>query len=161
MSGSLRPSAGYIGRGVTAKSAELYMLYHQKSFAQVNAGSRCLRRVPDLLARHERVGLPPQPNLGEIAKVPAVADDAVLARQSPVVNVDCTEQVTAGVMVRSGAQRRSLAPALDRCGACVAEQLVRQPDDVENHGRAHAGASSGRRDGVCPRSTELPSKSCR
>ena len=42
MSGILRPSAGYIGRGVTAKSAELYMLYHQNSLAQVNARSRCL-----------------------------------------------------------------------------------------------------------------------
>src|SRR5260370_4355812 len=39
MSGSLRPSAGYIGRGVSAKSAVEYMLYHQNSLAQVNDGS--------------------------------------------------------------------------------------------------------------------------
>jgi len=41
-SGTLRPSAGYCGRGVTAKSAVEYMLNHQKSFAQVKAGSRFL-----------------------------------------------------------------------------------------------------------------------
>jgi hypothetical protein len=40
MSGSLRPSAGYIGRGVTVKLAVETMLYHQKRLAQVNDGSR-------------------------------------------------------------------------------------------------------------------------
>ena len=40
MSGSLRPSARYMGRGVTAMSALEYMLYHQNSLAQVKAGSR-------------------------------------------------------------------------------------------------------------------------
>ncbi len=40
MSGIFRPSAGYIGRGVTDQVAVLCMLYHQKSLAHVNAGSR-------------------------------------------------------------------------------------------------------------------------
>src|SRR5258707_15637458 len=40
MSGSLRPSAGYIGLGVTAMSALEYMLYHQNSLAHVKDGSR-------------------------------------------------------------------------------------------------------------------------
>ena len=31
-------SAGYIGRGVIDQSAVEYMLYHQKSFAQVKPG---------------------------------------------------------------------------------------------------------------------------
>ena len=35
---TLRPSAKYIGRGVIDQSADEYMLYHQKSFAQVNPG---------------------------------------------------------------------------------------------------------------------------
>src|SRR6266478_4615617 len=39
MPGIFRPSAGYIGRGVTLQSALEYMLYHQKSFAQVSPGS--------------------------------------------------------------------------------------------------------------------------
>src|ERR1043166_6185603 len=38
MSKTLRPSAGYIGRGVIDQSAVEYMLYHQKSFEQVNPG---------------------------------------------------------------------------------------------------------------------------
>ena len=40
----MRPSALYIGRGVTEKSAVEYMLYHQNMFAQVSDGSR-LRAV--------------------------------------------------------------------------------------------------------------------
>src|SRR5688500_235205 len=36
MSGSLRPSAGYIGRGVTVKSAVEYIAYHQQMLAHVN-----------------------------------------------------------------------------------------------------------------------------
>ena len=35
MSKILRPSAGYMGRGVMVQSAVEYMLYHQKSLAQV------------------------------------------------------------------------------------------------------------------------------
>src|ERR1044071_10248318 len=38
-SGSLRPSAVYIGRGVIETSADEYILYHQKSFAARKAGS--------------------------------------------------------------------------------------------------------------------------
>src|SRR5919202_5468575 len=40
--GSLRPSAGYIGRGVTAQSTDEYMLNHQHTLAQVKSGSRVL-----------------------------------------------------------------------------------------------------------------------
>ena len=38
MSKILRPSAGYLGRGVMLQSAVEYMLYHQKSLAQVKEG---------------------------------------------------------------------------------------------------------------------------
>src|SRR5262245_29786158 len=41
-SGSFRPSAVYIGRGVTEKSAPEYILYQKKSFAVVKPGSRRL-----------------------------------------------------------------------------------------------------------------------
>ena len=40
--GILRPSAGYIGRGVALKSTLEYMLYHQNRLAQVKPGSRRL-----------------------------------------------------------------------------------------------------------------------
>ena len=39
MSKTFLPSAGYIGRGVMLQSAVEYMLYHQKSFAQVKPGA--------------------------------------------------------------------------------------------------------------------------
>ena len=39
MSGIFRPSAGYIGRGVTDQSAVLYMLYQKNSLAVVKSGS--------------------------------------------------------------------------------------------------------------------------
>src|SRR5580693_839681 len=39
MSKNLRPSAGYMGRGVMDQSAVEYILYHQKSLAQVKPGS--------------------------------------------------------------------------------------------------------------------------
>src|SRR5262245_48706945 len=41
-SGSLRPSDGYIGRGVTAQSTDEYMLYHQHTLAQVKLASLAL-----------------------------------------------------------------------------------------------------------------------
>src|SRR5688572_732431 len=41
-SGIFRPSAVYIGRGVTDQSAPEYMLYQKKSFAVLKLGSRRL-----------------------------------------------------------------------------------------------------------------------
>jgi hypothetical protein len=38
-------------------------------------------RVPDFLAGNQPVGLPPKPDLHEVAKQPAIGDDAVLAWQ--------------------------------------------------------------------------------
>src|SRR4051812_18942398 len=99
MSGSLRPSAGYIGRGVTAKSAELYMLYHQKSLAEVNERSRFLAashtfspatRALDCLHSHTSA---------RSRKYQPLATMPCDEGKSPVKNVDCAEQVTAGVMV--------------------------------------------------------------
>src|SRR3954466_9856215 len=46
MSKTLRPSAGYMGRGVIDQSAVEYMLYHQKSFAQVKPASLCRPGAP-------------------------------------------------------------------------------------------------------------------
>src|SRR5262252_8288997 len=74
MSGSLRPSAGYMGRGVHVVPPE--------QLRAAKRGVTLLGCVPDLLARHEVIRLAPQPHLAEIAEVPAVADDPVLARQA-------------------------------------------------------------------------------
>ena len=80
-----------------------YMLNHQKSLAQVNVGSR--RRPSPRPSRPAPAGStaartsPPQ-----IAEEPAVADDAVSRGSVPVRNVACTEQVTAGMTARIGAQ---------------------------------------------------------
>src|SRR4051812_11796290 len=116
MSGSLRPSAGYMGRGVIAMSAEEYMLYHQNSFAQVNDASR-LRAASQIFSpstsrldwRHSQISersrkyhpLPTMPcSRGKV----------------PVTKVDCTVVVTAGVTVRRLRTVPCFASA-PRCGA--------------------------------------------
>ncbi len=51
---------------------------------QIGGGERriaSLAGLPDLLAGHQPVGLPPQPDLHEIAEQPAIGDDAMVARQ--------------------------------------------------------------------------------
>ena len=97
-----------------------------------------------------------------------------------MTSVDCTEQVTAGRIVRSGRQAPSRARAA-RLGVCLADELAGQPDDVEDERPVH-GVRSGRAGGAAaapagqspgwparpgapltrgawPRRTELPSNS--
>ncbi len=53
---------------------------------ELGAGERRiepLRRVPQPFAVHQMVRLAPEPHFGEVAEIPAVRDDAMLARQSP------------------------------------------------------------------------------
>src|SRR5207244_1049737 len=45
------------------------------------AGDLAARGFPDLFAGDETVRLPPEPDLRQVAEVPAVADDAMLPRQ--------------------------------------------------------------------------------
>src|SRR6266851_4065653 len=99
MSGILRPSAGYIGRGVTAKSAELYMLYHQKSFAQVNEPSRFLAVSQIFSPPTSRLDCRHSHTSARSRKYQPLATTPCPEGKRPVRNVDCTEQVTAGVMV--------------------------------------------------------------
>ena len=61
-----------------------YMLYHQKSFAQVNFGFALAQFVPDFSAVDEVVGLFPKLDFGQFAIIPAVGDDAVLRGVLPV-----------------------------------------------------------------------------
>src|SRR3954468_21262088 len=93
-----------MGRGVTAKSAALYMLYHQNSCAQVKVASR--RRAASqifspptsaLFCRHSQTS-------ANSRKYQPLATHPCSLGRSPVVNVAWTEQVTAGVIVLSGLQ---------------------------------------------------------
>ncbi len=107
------------------------------AFADVNARVAALRLVPDLVAVHQLIGLAPQPHLRQVAEVPAVADDAVLASACcPVTNVDCTEHVTAGRIVVSGRSAPASRNA-SRFGVCSPISSGVRPDDVEHHGRVH------------------------
>ena len=58
----------------------LYMLNHQNIFAQVNDGSRRRAVSQTFSPATSWFGLPPEHHLREVAEVPAVADDAVVAR---------------------------------------------------------------------------------
>ena len=119
------------------------MLYHQNSLAQVKRGSRRLRRVPDLLAARRAGSTAARATTSrEVAEVPAVADDAVLARQrARSMNVDCTVQVTAG-SDRCASGRSAPARASARGAACASPSSSRrQPDDVEDE---RCGASTRR-----------------
>src|SRR5258708_25049848 len=100
MSGILRPSAGYIGRGVTAKSAELYMLYHQKSFGQVNDASRFLAASQIFSPPTRALDCRQNQTSARSRKYQPLATTPCSEGKRPVKKVDCTEQVTAGVMVR-------------------------------------------------------------
>src|SRR6187399_2695305 len=102
MSGSFRPSAGYNGRGVTDHVALLYMLYHQKSLAQVKAGSR--------RAAASQIFSPPirwfdwrqnQISARSRKYQPLATAPCVLGK-APVTMLDCAVQVTAGSTVASG-----------------------------------------------------------
>ena len=88
------------------------------------------------------VRLPPQPDLGQIAEVPAVGDDAVLAGGSPVRIVDWAEQVTAG---SDRAQRRAGRRARQALEVrrVRADQSRRQPDDQDDESRMHAALAMG------------------
>src|SRR3954451_14472830 len=100
MSGSLRPSAGYIGRGVTAMSADEYMLYHQKSFAQVNDASR-LRAASQSFSPSTRRFDWRHSQISERSRKYQPLPTIPCSRGSvPVTKVDCAVVVTAHLTVR-------------------------------------------------------------
>src|SRR6266545_6394639 len=96
MSGSFRPSAGYMGRGVTAMFAVEYMLYHQKRFAQVNAGSRRAAVSQIFSPATSRLDCRQSQTSLRSRKYQPLATAPWSLGRSPVVKVDWTEQVTAG-----------------------------------------------------------------
>src|SRR3954471_18543599 len=116
MSGSLRPSAGYIGRGVIAMSADEYMLYHQNSFAQVNDGSRLRAASHSFSPSTSRLDWR-HSQISESSRKYHPLPTMPCSRGSvPVTKVDCTVVVTAGVTVRRLRTVPCFASA-PRCGA--------------------------------------------
>ncbi len=105
---------------------------------ELGAGERRVapfRGIPDLLATHQVVGLTPEPDLGKIAEIPAVPDDAVLARQ---------RARDEGGLHRGrdgrGHCRQRAQPAARRKRfqvRCVLEQRRRQSDDVQHERAFH------------------------
>ena len=57
------------------------MLYHQKSFAQVNFAFASRNVIPNLFASDNMIGLFPKLHFRQFSIVPAVADNAVLRRR--------------------------------------------------------------------------------
>ena len=106
---------------------------------QVGAGEgriAALARLPDLLALDEPVRLPPEPDLHQVAEQPAVADDAVLARQEPgrEGRLHAARHRRRDRLERAHAAGRREPRETGRVGAEVAG---RQPDGQEDEGRAH------------------------
>ena len=135
MSGSLRPSAGYIGRGVTAKSADAYMLYHQNSLAQVNAGSRRFAASQTFSPPTRWLDWRQSQISDRSRKYQPLPTMPCSRGSAPVTKVDCTVVVTAGVTVVSGrmpAARRKRFQV-----RCVLEQRRRQPDDIQHERAFH------------------------
>ena len=97
------------------------MLYHQNSLAQVKRGSRRWRRLPDLLARRRggSTAARARPRRGR-GSTSRWRRCRARAAGSPVRKVDCTEQVTAGRIVRERTRAALARRARARCGVCLA-----------------------------------------
>src|SRR5688572_11890956 len=125
-SGNFLPSAGYIGRGVTAQSTLVTMLYHQNRFAQVNAESRSRPASQTFLASTKRFDCRhnhTSPSSRKYQPLPTMpCSDGSL----PVKNVDCAEQVTAGVTVVSGRNAPCFAKSF-KCGVASPSRCSASP----------------------------------
>src|SRR5882672_12063676 len=111
MPGSLRPSAGYVGRGVMDQSALEYMLYHQKSFAQVKPGRR-RRAASHTFSPATRRFDCRQSQISERSrKYQPLPTMPCWRGRVPVTIVDWLEQVTAGSTLASGIMKPAFASA--------------------------------------------------
>src|SRR5690348_10131898 len=124
MSGIFRPSAVYIGRGVTERSAEEYILYHQKSFATVKLASRRLAASHSFSPCTSAFDWRQSHTCARSLKYQPLPTMPCSRGKAPVTNVDCTEQVTAGVIVRRGrsapcSRKRESSGVCSPSSACV------------------------------------------
>src|SRR5229473_4964489 len=91
-----------MGRGVTAMFAVEYMLYHQKRFAQVKAGSRRAAASQIFSPATRRLDCRQSQTSERSRKYQPLATQPWSRGSIPVVKVDWTAHVTAGRMVSSG-----------------------------------------------------------
>src|SRR6185295_259641 len=108
-----------MGRGVTAKSTDAYMLYHQKSLAQVKVGSFFLAASQIFSPVTRWFDCFQSATSATSRKYQPLATQPCSRGRVPVVNVDCTEQVTAGRMGTSGREE-----SFARWGACARSSPV-------------------------------------
>ena len=105
---------------------------------ELGAGERrvaTLRCIPELLAADQVIGLAPKPDFREVAEIPAVANDAVLARRRPG---DEGRLHRGGDCGRDGRQRAHRAARCKRFQVRrVREQRWCESDDVENERALH------------------------
>ena len=133
----MRPSAGYIGRGVAVQSALEYMLYHQNILAQVKPGSRACAASQIFSPATSRFDCRHSQTSARSRKYQPFATMPWLAGSRPVRSVDCTVQVTAGVTAASG-RRPPRAARRFRFGVCSPMQRGRNADGEDDEHGTHA-----------------------
>src|SRR3989442_880445 len=101
MPGILRPSAGYVGRGVTLQSALECMLYHQKSLAQVKPGRRRRAASHTFSPATRRFDCRQSHTSASSRKYQPLPTMPCSRGSVPVSIVDCAVHVTAGRPQRS------------------------------------------------------------
>ena len=122
----MRPSAGYIGRGVADQSALEYMLYHQNILAQVKAGSRALPASQIFSPATSPSGWRQSMTSARSRKYQPLATIPWPDGGRPVISVACTVQVTAGVTVASG-RMPPRAASRARFGVCTPTRRGARP----------------------------------
>src|SRR3989454_7009675 len=105
MPGILRPSAGYVGRGVTLQSALECMLYHQKSLAQVKPGRRRRAASHTFSPATRRFDCRQSHTSASSRKYQPLPTMPCSRGSVPVSIVDCAVHVTAGSTPPSGGQK--------------------------------------------------------
>ena len=133
-----------MGRGVTDQVAALCMLYHQKSLAHVNAGSRRWAASQTFSPATRRFDCRQSQTSDDVAEVPAVGDRAVVSRQEPGDERglrgagDCRQdraERTGGALAGEGGEARGR----------LADELPGQADDEEDDRPVHDVRSRPRR----------------
>src|SRR3989454_1546703 len=104
MPGILRPSAGYVGRGVTLQSALECMLYHQKSLAQVKPGRRRRAASHTFSPATRRFDCRQSHTSASSRKYQPLPTMPCSRGSVPVSIVDCAVHVTAGSNSPRGGQ---------------------------------------------------------
>src|SRR5690349_23209074 len=106
-----------MGRGVTPKSADEYMLYHQKRLAQVKLGSRRLAASQIFSPPTSRFDWRQSQTSDRSRKYQPLATMPCSRGNAPVRKVDWMGHVTAGKTVSSG-RTAPRAASRWRCGVC-------------------------------------------